>query len=151
MPTVTSKDGTSIAYERSGDGPAVILVDGALCYRDFGPMRPLAALLAQRLRTQSARQFASVLSQHDRLMRAEATGEDKIGPGGQLCRRARRPRVDRGELPVGRDRRALVERAGPRAGQANPHAADQQHGGGAAHHRYLAHDHFSLHACPQGV
>ena len=48
MPTVTSKDGTSIAYERSGDGPAVILVDGALCYRDFGPMRPLAALLAQR-------------------------------------------------------------------------------------------------------
>lgn len=48
MPTVTSKDGTTIAYETTGSGPAVILVDGALCYRDFGPMRPLAALLAPR-------------------------------------------------------------------------------------------------------
>jgi pimeloyl-ACP methyl ester carboxylesterase len=46
MPTVTSKDGTSIAYDRSGEGPAVILVDGALCFRAFGPMGPLAALLA---------------------------------------------------------------------------------------------------------
>lgn len=46
MPTVTSTDGTTIAFETSGAGPAVILVDGALCYRDFGPMRPLAALLA---------------------------------------------------------------------------------------------------------
>ena len=48
MPTVTSKDGTSIAYEQSGQGPALILVDGALCHRAFGPMRPLAALLASR-------------------------------------------------------------------------------------------------------
>ncbi|MGH2487046.1 MAG: alpha/beta fold hydrolase, partial [Ktedonobacterales bacterium] len=46
MPEVTSKDGTTIAYETSGAGPAVILVDGALCYRAFGPMRPLAELLA---------------------------------------------------------------------------------------------------------
>ena len=46
MPTGTSKDETPIAYETSGSGPAVILVDGALSYRDFGPMRPLAALLA---------------------------------------------------------------------------------------------------------
>jgi pimeloyl-ACP methyl ester carboxylesterase len=46
MPTVTSKDGTSIAYDRSGAGPTVILVDGALCFRAFGPMASLAALLA---------------------------------------------------------------------------------------------------------
>src|SRR5579871_5689695 len=46
MPTITSKDGTSIAYEQSGQGPALILVDGALCHRAFGPMRPLAAKLA---------------------------------------------------------------------------------------------------------
>ncbi len=46
MPTVTSKDGTKIAYERSGNGPALILVDGALCFRAFGPMSGLAALLA---------------------------------------------------------------------------------------------------------
>ena len=45
MPTVTSADGTTIAYERSGSGPALVLVDGAMCYRGAGPMRPLAALL----------------------------------------------------------------------------------------------------------
>jgi len=46
MSSVTSKDGTSIAYDRVGAGPAVILVDGALCFRSFGPMPGLAALLA---------------------------------------------------------------------------------------------------------
>ena len=48
MSRVTSKDGTVIDYERSGRGPAVILVDGAMCSRDFGPMPKLAPLLAQR-------------------------------------------------------------------------------------------------------
>ena len=38
----TSKDGTTIAYEKVGSGPALVLVDGALCYRDFGPCRSLA-------------------------------------------------------------------------------------------------------------
>jgi pimeloyl-ACP methyl ester carboxylesterase len=44
--TVTSRDGTTIAYERTGTGPPLILVDGALCHRDFGPSRPLAEQLA---------------------------------------------------------------------------------------------------------
>jgi len=48
MNSVRSKDGTSIAYERMGSGPAVILVDGALCSREFGPMPKLAPLLAKR-------------------------------------------------------------------------------------------------------
>ena len=48
MPTVTSADGTVIAYERTGRGPALVLVDGALCHRAAGPMRPLAALLRER-------------------------------------------------------------------------------------------------------
>src|SRR5438552_8290357 len=46
MEKATSKDGTQIAYDRQGKGPAVILVDGALCYRSFGPMPGLAQLLA---------------------------------------------------------------------------------------------------------
>jgi len=46
MEIVTSKDGTQIAYDRQGTGPALILVDGALCYRSFGPMPGLAQLLA---------------------------------------------------------------------------------------------------------
>ncbi len=49
MNTVTSKDGTQIAYSKQGSGPAVILVDGALCYRNFGPMPGLAEQLAPHL------------------------------------------------------------------------------------------------------
>jgi pimeloyl-ACP methyl ester carboxylesterase len=45
MPTVTSADGTTIAFEHSGSGPAVVLVDGAMCYRAAGPMRPVAVRL----------------------------------------------------------------------------------------------------------
>jgi pimeloyl-ACP methyl ester carboxylesterase len=36
----TSSDGTRIAFERSGAGPVLVLVDGAMCYRDFGPSKP---------------------------------------------------------------------------------------------------------------
>ncbi len=46
METVQSKDGTTIAFDRSGKGQALVLVDGALCYRGFGPMRSIARLLA---------------------------------------------------------------------------------------------------------
>jgi Alpha/beta hydrolase family len=42
----TSADGTRIAYEVSGSGPALVLVDGALCARTMGHARPLAAALA---------------------------------------------------------------------------------------------------------
>jgi pimeloyl-ACP methyl ester carboxylesterase len=46
MNTVQSKDGTKIAVDRSGTGPSLVLVDGALCYRRFGPMRSIAKHLA---------------------------------------------------------------------------------------------------------
>jgi pimeloyl-ACP methyl ester carboxylesterase len=44
----TSSDGTDIAYEVTGTGPALVLVDGALCHRAMGPSRGLAAELASR-------------------------------------------------------------------------------------------------------
>ena len=47
MPTVTSRDGTSIAFTRTGTGPALILIDGAMCSRAFGPMPKLAPLLTK--------------------------------------------------------------------------------------------------------
>jgi len=47
MSAVTSRDGTTIVYERSGSGPAVIIVDGAFCSRAFGPSPKLAPLLAR--------------------------------------------------------------------------------------------------------
>jgi len=43
---VISKDGTTIAFDQSGEGPAVILVDGALAYRAHWGQRLLAAELA---------------------------------------------------------------------------------------------------------
>ena len=48
MDTVTSRDGTTIAYDRTGSGPALVIVDGALCSRAFGPGRELAQHLASR-------------------------------------------------------------------------------------------------------
>lgn len=41
-----SSDGTRIAYETHGSGPALVIVDGALCQRSMGPSRPLATQLA---------------------------------------------------------------------------------------------------------
>lgn len=46
MNTVDSSDGTTIAFDRSGEGPPVILVDGAFMHRSFGQPK-LAALLAE--------------------------------------------------------------------------------------------------------
>lgn len=45
MATVISKDGTRIGYDVAGTGPTLILVDGAFCFRGFGPMPALAPLL----------------------------------------------------------------------------------------------------------
>ena len=46
MTQVTSRDGTSIAYERAGSGPSVVLVGGGVT--DRSENAPLAAELARR-------------------------------------------------------------------------------------------------------
>ena len=43
---VFSKDGTAIAFDRIGNGPPVILIDGALCYRGMGQSGQLAEISA---------------------------------------------------------------------------------------------------------
>ena len=43
-----SNDGTRIAFERAGSGPLLVLVDGALCFRAFGPAREISAQLTDR-------------------------------------------------------------------------------------------------------
>lgn len=48
MPTVTSQDHTPISYDRVGQGPPLIIVDGALCYRGFGISAAFAKALASR-------------------------------------------------------------------------------------------------------
>ncbi|HET6703464.1 alpha/beta hydrolase [Amycolatopsis sp.] len=46
MTTTISADGTKIAYTRAGSGPALVLVDGAMCYRGSSPNDALAKELA---------------------------------------------------------------------------------------------------------
>ena len=48
MVETTSRDGTSIAYERTGTGPALIVVDAAGNFSDFRPMRAPVSHLAER-------------------------------------------------------------------------------------------------------
>jgi len=48
MAFVTSHDGTRIAYQKTGAGPALVLVDGGLCYRASGWTVQLSEKLADR-------------------------------------------------------------------------------------------------------
>src|SRR6266566_4601255 len=48
MKIVNSADGTKIAYDRQGEGPALIMVDGAMCARSSGSKPELTGLLASR-------------------------------------------------------------------------------------------------------
>jgi pimeloyl-ACP methyl ester carboxylesterase len=48
MNTVRSQDGTTIAYDRTGSGPPLIVVGGAFSYRGWKGYRQLTALLADR-------------------------------------------------------------------------------------------------------
>ena len=63
MSTVVSKDGTKIAYEKTGQGPAVILVNGAMGIRAFGFSAKVAELLASH----------STVYDYDRRGRGEST------------------------------------------------------------------------------
>jgi pimeloyl-ACP methyl ester carboxylesterase len=47
MYTVTSADGTRIAYDRYGEGPALILVGGAMGYRKFKKFEQIAMALSE--------------------------------------------------------------------------------------------------------
>lgn len=63
MAGVTSKDGARIAFEKTGRGPAVIVVNGALAHRNFYGDKPLAARLSE--------QFTAYI--YDRRGRGEST------------------------------------------------------------------------------
>jgi pimeloyl-ACP methyl ester carboxylesterase len=70
MRTTISKDGTVIAFDTVGNGPALILVDGALCHRGFGPMPKLSALLSKHF----------TVYYYDRRGRGESTDRQPYGP-----------------------------------------------------------------------
>jgi pimeloyl-ACP methyl ester carboxylesterase len=70
MTNVTSADGTSIGYTTIGSGPVLILVDGAFCSRQFGPMPDLARHLSDRF---------TVIT-YDRRGRGESTDTQPYAP-----------------------------------------------------------------------
>ncbi len=74
MPAVTSADGTTIGYEQTGSGPALILVDGAMCYRGAGPLRPLAAALQNNFTVYA----------YDRRGRGESTDTKPYAPAREV-------------------------------------------------------------------
>ncbi len=47
MKTTQSKDGTTLAYDVYGSGPALIYITGASCFRNFGPVRDDAKAFAK--------------------------------------------------------------------------------------------------------
>jgi pimeloyl-ACP methyl ester carboxylesterase len=48
MNTVTSKDGTRIAFDKAGSGPTLVIVGGAFSYRRYPMLAKLTELLADR-------------------------------------------------------------------------------------------------------
>ena len=63
MSQVSSKDGTTIAYDKSGNGPAIIIINGALGFRDYYGDRELANELSK--------EFTVII--YDRRGRGEST------------------------------------------------------------------------------
>jgi pimeloyl-ACP methyl ester carboxylesterase len=47
MAHVTSKDGTHIAYSKTGQGEPLIIVNGAMGFREFYGDQPLASMLSE--------------------------------------------------------------------------------------------------------
>ena len=88
MQTVQSRDGTRIAFDRAGNGPPVILVDGALCYRASGPSGPLTALLADHF----------TVFTYDRRGRGDS---GNTLPVDGRARNRRRRRADQGSRRIG--------------------------------------------------
>ena len=136
MSEVRSKDGTAIAYERSGNGPALILVDGALCSRSLWPLaqaRAAARPAFHRLRVRPPR------PRTERRHAAVCAGARDGGHRGD----------DRGGRRIGVSARPLVRRrAGARSrGQRTavkkvvayepPYVDDSGQRGGAAYEGHL--------------
>src|SRR5690606_40470162 len=61
---VESADGTPIAYIRRGSGPALIQVDGALCYCEQGPSASLADQLEEQFTVYTDRKSTRLNSSH---------------------------------------------------------------------------------------
>ncbi|MGE5334517.1 MAG: alpha/beta fold hydrolase [Nitrososphaerota archaeon] len=89
MQTVISNDGTTIAFDKVGSGPAVILVNGAIAYRAFDP---------------SLAQLAELLGKHFTVYNYDRRGR---GDSGDTMPFAREREIE--------DLQALIEDAGGKA------------------------------------
>ncbi|MFD2328729.1 hypothetical protein ACFSR7_05650 [Cohnella sp. GCM10020058] len=79
-----SKEGTRIAYDTIGQGPAVILVGGAFSYRTFPGLQKLARLLASNFTTLAvggAKSPAALREAVRQVGLAVPHGESRLLPG----------------------------------------------------------------------
>jgi pimeloyl-ACP methyl ester carboxylesterase len=74
MSDVTSKDGTRIAFDKIGTGPAIIIVNGALSHRNLYGDKPLAAKLAEHFTVYT----------YDRRGRGESTDTQPYAVGREI-------------------------------------------------------------------
>jgi pimeloyl-ACP methyl ester carboxylesterase len=102
----TSSDGTRIAFERSGTGPVLVLVDGAFCSREFGPARDVTTALAE--------DFTVVI--YDRRGRGESGNTLPYAPEREF-----------------EDLRAVIEATGGASGQPRAFVMGQSSGAGLAY------------------
>lgn len=66
----TSADGTRIAFDRTGSGPVLLHVDGAMCSREFGPVRDVGKEFGDRY----------TVVAYDRRGRGESGDTDEYAP-----------------------------------------------------------------------
>ncbi|MFC5651180.1 hypothetical protein ACFPYJ_19120 [Paenibacillus solisilvae] len=63
MYKLISKDGTKIAYDKAGQGPALIMVAGAFSYRKFPGQVQLANLLSSTSRSTTMTAAAAAIAE----------------------------------------------------------------------------------------
>ena len=100
---VTSADGTRIAYDTNGSGPAVVIVEGALCHRAMGVAKTLRESLG-----------------------ASADGV-RLRPSGSRRERGRRDALER--RPRGRGPRSRCSRQLPKPSGGTPYVVGASSGG----------------------
>ena len=75
METVTSVDGTEIVYERSGNGPALVLVHGAMFDRSIWELGDVRSMLAEH----------TTVYAMDRRNHGDSESSDDFGPEAQIA------------------------------------------------------------------
>ena len=131
MDNVTSKDGTTIAFDRLGDGPPVVLVSGGSVDRSSNAPSPTSSPASSRSTTTTGAAAAPAATRSRTPMQREIEDIDGRASPRPVARRvctARRPVRRWRSRPPRRARRSRSSRCGSRrTSSAKPAAAPTRH------------------------